>query len=50
MAEEDEYGRVVKNTNKDGKAALLEPKEILKEMGKLDEEAAGIIKRIERIL
>ncbi|MEK6582252.1 MAG: hypothetical protein AABZ25_07685 [Nitrospirota bacterium] len=40
----------MKNPNKSGEVALREPKEILKEMGKLDEETAGIIKRIERIL
>jgi len=48
--DQNTYDLSVKNPNKGGEVALREPKEILKEMGKLDEEAAGIIKRIERIL
>lgn len=36
MAEENEYGMVVKNPNKDGEAALREPKEILGKMERLD--------------
>jgi len=46
MAKEDEYGRVVKNTNKGGKAALREPKEILDEMKRLDKESTDILKAI----
>lgn len=40
------YDLSVKNPNKGEEAALREPKEILKEMEKLDKEAAGILNKI----
>ena len=46
MAEEDEYGMVVKNPNKGGEAALREPKEILEEMGRLDVASGEIMDSI----
>ena len=40
----------VKNPHKKDETALRDPKEILDEMKELDEEAAGIIKKIKGIL
>jgi type I restriction enzyme M protein len=42
----DTYDRSVKNPNKKEETALLQPKEILKEMKELDKETAEILKSI----
>ena len=40
----------VKNPNKSGEAVLREPKEILEEMGKLDEGSGNVIKEIKKMI
>lgn len=50
MAEEDEYGMVAKNASKGGEAALLEPKEILGKIGKLDGEIKSLLSEIKSLI